>query len=321
MNKLYLSIQEKFLSAGFELFGVTKAVVPDVDQENIQEWINQKRHGTMDWYVKNMELRLNFTNLGFLPKSVVALGMVYRDASHKKFQEGSTFLISRYAQGEDYHSILKEKARPILRWLKNTYPKNQFRQSVDTLPIPEKVLAREAGLGWIGKNTNLIHSRYGSYFFLSMILTDLEIPFMEIKQTDRCGTCRACIDACPTQAIYEEYKIDASKCISYYTIEDRSETFSADVKLDGWIYGCDICQEVCPWNRETKKEIAYTGEVRFQVRESLLQKKDQVEELSESEFQEVIAKSAMDRITFKQWKRNIEQAKLSKPDKTSSTGL
>jgi epoxyqueuosine reductase len=271
----------------------------------------------MGWYIQNMDIRLGFSNLGFVPESVIALGMVYRDASHKKFKDSSTFFISSYTQGEDYHQILKEKAKPLLQWLRKTHPGHKFRQSVDTLPIPEKVLAREAGLGWIGKNTNLIHSKYGSYFFLSTILTDLVIPSTETKETDRCGKCRACIDACPTQAITDEYRIDAGKCISYYTIEDRSETFSDEVRLNGWVYGCDICQEVCPWNRETKKEIVYTSEARFKVRDILWQKKEVLDKLSEEEFQEVIAKSAMDRITFRQWKRNLENTNRKKPDKTS----
>ncbi|EMJ96903.1 MULTISPECIES: tRNA epoxyqueuosine(34) reductase QueG [unclassified Leptospira] len=284
--------------SGFQLFGVAPAFVPSEDKENILHWVREGRHGNMDWYPKNMNLRLELEGLGFKPESVIALGALYNDPEYENLDLPYRF--SRYAMGEDYHSVLRKKASGLLEFLRKKYPNQKFRQGVDSLPVPEKILAREAGLGWIGKNTNLIHEEYGSFFFISLIFTDLPINFVSVQAKDRCGTCRACIDSCPTKAL-EPYKIDARKCISYKTIEDRSETVNS---LYGWVYGCDICQEICPWNQVKARKKGWKTEIdEFKIRD--LFKKENLSDLDEKEFKNYFQDSAVNRISYKQMRRNL----------------
>ena len=306
MNPDLSKIQSKALDCGFSLFGVVDAVVPERDKENILSWVKQGFSGKMDWYARNQDLRLNLNNLGFTPRSVIVLGALYQDRDYEEVFATKDFKISRYATGKDYHNVLKKMSEPLLKYLRENFPENKFRQGVDSLPVPEKVFAREAGIGWQGKNTNIINENLGSYFFLSVIFTDLQL-LADKPVTDRCGTCRACLDACPTGALFEPYKIDASKCISHHTIEDRSETFSDPVANGKWVYGCDICQEVCPWNRvKAKKREVYTLNEEFKLRQEFKTfTKSDFLEMTEEEFQEFVKDSAMDRITFSMWKRNL----------------
>jgi epoxyqueuosine reductase len=299
-------IKSKALDCGFSLFGVADAFVPEKDKENILTWVEQGLAGKMDWYSRNQDLRLNLNNLGFTPRSVIVLGALYQDRDYEEVFADKEFKISRYATGKDYHKVLKKMSDPLLKYLRDNFPENKFRQGVDSLPVPEKVFAREAGIGWQGKNTNIINEDLGSYFFLSVILTDLQL-LADKPVTDRCGTCRACLDACPTGALFEPYKIDAGKCISHHTIEDRSDFFSDSVANGKWVYGCDICQEVCPWNRvKAKKREVYTLNEEFKLREEFktFTKKDFLE-MTEEEFKEFVKDSAMDRITLSMWKRNF----------------
>ena len=288
MNIPLSQIQSKALDCGFSLFGVADAVVPELDKKNILSWVEQGLAGKMDWYARNQDLRLTLNNLGFTPRSVIVLGALYQDRDYEEVFADKEFKISRYATGKDYHLVLKKRSEPLLKYLRENFPENKFRQGVDSLPVAEKVFAREAGIGWQGKNTNIINENLGSYFFLSVILTDLQL-LADKPVTDRCGTCRACLDACPTGALFEPYKIDAGKCISYHTIEDRSETFSDSVANGKWVYGCDICHE------------------EFKLREEFrtFTKKDFLE-MTEEEFQKFVKDSAMDRITFSMWKRNFK---------------
>ena len=307
MNIPLSQIQSKALDCGFSLFGVADAVVPELDKKNILSWVEQGLAGKMDWYARNQDLRLTLNNLGFTPRSVIVLGALYQDRDYEEVFADKEFKISRYATGKDYHLVLKKRSEPLLKYLRENFPENKFRQGVDSLPVAEKVFAREAGIGWQGKNTNIINENLGSYFFLSVILTDLQL-LADKPVTDRCGTCRACLDACPTGALFEPYKIDAGKCISYHTIEDRSETFSDSVANGKWVYGCDICQEVCPWNRvKAKKREVFTINEEFKLREEFrtFTKKDFLE-MTEEEFQKFVKDSAMDRITFSMWKRNFK---------------
>lgn len=300
-------IQSKALDCGFSLFGVADAVVPELDKKNILSWVEQGLAGKMDWYARNQDLRLTLNNLGFTPRSVIVLGALYQDRDYEEVFADKEFKISRYATGKDYHLVLKKRSEPLLKYLRENFPENKFRQGVDSLPVAEKVFAREAGIGWQGKNTNIINENLGSYFFLSVILTDLQL-LADKPVTDRCGTCRACLDACPTGALFEPYKIDAGKCISYHTIEDRSETFSDSVANGKWVYGCDICQEVCPWNRvKAKKREVFSINEEFKLREEFrtFTKQDFLE-MTEEEFQKFVKDSAMDRITFSMWKRNFK---------------
>jgi epoxyqueuosine reductase len=217
--------------------------------------------------------------------------------------------ISRYSVGKDYHTVLKEKGTILIKYLKENYPDHHFRQGVDSLPVPEKILSRQAGIGWIGKNTNLINENLGSYFFLAVILTDLNLK-EDSPAKDRCGTCRACLDACPTGALFDEYKIDAGKCISYFTIETKKEDLTQEKEnFKSWVYGCDICQEVCPWNSvKARKNKVYTKEKDFTVKDFFKRlEPESILNLSENEFNKLKDESAMERISYSNYKRNINK--------------
>ncbi|MCC5813812.1 MAG: DUF1730 domain-containing protein, partial [Leptospira sp.] len=223
----------------FELAGITDANIPDADQKNIQDFINRRFYASMNWFADRQNIRINFENLGFPVASIIMLAVIYKPKeSDEKRLPHLHNKVSRYAWGEDYHEVLRDKAKPILEFLRNKFPGKKFRQGIDSLPIPEKILAREAGLGWIGKNTLLINENLGSYFFLTAILCEVDLTeesdsdifredsvFSNLIPKDRCGSCTACIDACPTQAIVAPYQLDAGKCISHHTIEYPEEEF------------------------------------------------------------------------------------------------
>jgi epoxyqueuosine reductase len=298
-------IKQEAIKLGFDLCRITEAKIPEEDKQNIKHWISENYHGEMKWYEKNLELKFDFKNLGFEVKSVIVLASIYNDSEYEKIFKGHSFKFSKYAVGEDYHSVLRKKSIPLIEFLNFNFPNQKFRFGVDSLPVPEKVLARESGIGWQGKNTNIINPELGSFFFISVILTDVQF-FYDAPITDRCGSCRACLDACPTHAIFEEYKIDASKCISYSTIEDKREKFSNDIDLAHWIYGCDICQDVCPWNSKVaKKKSVNTKESAFKIRDIFKTKSsEEFLNMSESEFTEFQKSSAVDRISYKMFLRN-----------------
>ncbi len=309
-------IKQFCLAQGFDLVGFCKAEIPEKDRNNLLSWVEQGFFGKMSWYTKEVsqEIRLDLKHLGFFPKSVLVLAVVYNSPAAEETIQSQTKKVSRYALGDDYHSVLRKKANPILNELKSLYPNHSFRQSVDSLPVPEKVFARLAGIGWMGKNTNIINEELGSYFFISTILTDCEweIPLQE--EFDRCGSCRACLDACPTGALFEPYKINANKCISHHTIEDRNILLNEETKLSDWIYGCDICQEVCPWNK-TK---ARRNSVKTSVDEFLPYPFWKEEDLSgekvfsDEEFQSKFKQSAIKRIGSLAWNRNLKSVPGSK---------
>lgn len=301
-------IEEKIKSiakeAGFENCRITKAKIPNLDKENILSWVNQNLHGGMNWFEKNLDLKLEFKNLGFKVNSVILISLNYLDPEYESIFETEKFNFSRYAVGEDYHEVIKEKAKPILEFLRTEFPNSKFRQGVDSLPVSEKILARESGLGWQGKNTNIIHPDFGSYFFISVILTDLEL--VEDKMIpDRCGSCTACLDACPTNALFEEYKIDATKCISYLNIEKKT---TREENLHSWVYGCDICQEVCPWNfRVATKKKSYTNESKFKIKSIFKEKTiSEMQNFSKEEFEFFQKKSAIGRITYEKFLDNFK---------------
>ncbi|MEM7181770.1 MAG: tRNA epoxyqueuosine(34) reductase QueG [Spirochaetota bacterium] len=305
-------IRTKAEECGFDLCGMAEAKVPEADKQNIHAWIAKHFYGDMHWYPERNHIRLDFANLGFIPKSLIALACRYKDSGYDSFVQQKQIKISSYALGKDYHKVLRRKAKPLLRWLQEKNPKAKFRQSVDSLPVPEKVLAREAGLGWIGKNTNLIHPKQGSFFFLSLVLTDLELQATTKPITDRCGKCRACLDACPTQAL-QPYQIDARKCISYLTIESQQDVpKNLQGKLENWIYGCDICQEVCPWNRPVRpgsERAIYTEEKDFLIGEAWNKlDKENLASISEQDFTELSQESAISRISYERFQRNIRNS-------------
>ncbi|MBM9499462.1 tRNA epoxyqueuosine(34) reductase QueG [Leptospira sp. 201903071] len=293
---------------GFDLFGICEAVIPEEDQRSILAWVEAGKHGKMEWYPKNMDLRLLFKNLGFEPKSVIALGTLYNDLEYDKICKTMSFRFSRYAIGEDYHRVLRKLAGPLLNELAKRFPNHRFRQGVDSLPVPEKILAREAGLGWQGKNTNLIHPEFGSFFFITVILTDLPISVASIPVKDRCGTCTACIDSCPTGAL-APYQIDAGKCISHHTLEDRSAEIP---NTFGWIAGCDICQDVCPWNQvKARKKGIQTKREEFKARSIFKEDPNSILSVDAKGFEKKFGDSAISRMNFEMFRRNVELVKDS----------
>lgn len=300
-------LKEEALKLGFDLFGISQAKIPDKAKNDFEEFIKKKYFGSMSWFPERQDIRNNFSNIGLEAKSAICLGVLYNSEKYKKIK--NNIKISRYAIGKDYHKILKSMGKKYLYFLKKEFPKSKFRQSVDTLPISEKVLSENAGLGWIGKNTNLISREVGSYFFLSVILTDLELS-LNNKINFNCGSCTKCLDACPTNALFEPYKINASLCISHTTIENREEHIpdSLSEKLEGWVYGCDICQEVCPWNIRAERKNIFSKNPNFDPLD-LFFSDEKLLSLSEEEFNQLKSESAISRISYKQWKRNISYFK------------
>lgn len=283
-------------AAGFDWCGVAESRRLHEEAKRLEQWLSEGRHGEMAYMERYFEQRLDPSLL--LPgcKSVVVLIHNYfpgpGPAPHPK--------IARYARGEDYHQVLKDKMRWMVHRMQEEFGNFQMRIFTDSAPLLEKAWARLAGAGWIGKNTNLLQKEKGSYFFLSEILCDLEIAADQPVQ-DHCGDCTRCLDACPTQAL-EPYRLDASKCISYLTIELRSripEQFSN--QMEGWVFGCDICQEVCPWNRFAKPH----SEPRLLPKDEVWPSARERPEMSEDIFKERFGHSPITRTGLAGMQRNI----------------
>ena len=293
-------IKLKSKELGFMSCGISKSGFLSDEADRFESWLKNNYHGKMSYMERNFDKRLDTTKLVENSKSVISL--TYNYYPKKVLKSDSTFKVSKYAYGKDYHVVLKNKLKQLLNIMKDKFGSFQGRVFVDSAPILERAWAKKSGLGWIGKNTNLINKQSGSFFFLAEIIVDLELNY-DNTTTDHCGSCTACIDACPTNAIYEPYKLDASKCISYYTIELK-ESFSSNLSSDfkDWIFGCDICQDVCPWNRFSKAN----DEVLFETIPEIsnFNKADWID-LTEETFKKVFKESPIKRSKFKGLKRNI----------------
>tara|TARA_Y100000814_G_scaffold217341_1_gene161833 strand:- start:1018 stop:1950 length:933 start_codon:yes stop_codon:yes gene_type:complete len=303
-NNLTSVIKKKSFELGFDLFGVSSPHI-DLDNSNIlDEWLDNGYHATMHWIEKRKEERKNIFKYFPEVKSVISFGYNYYTGENEL--DSKKYKISNYSWGEDYHLIIKKKLYQIIDLIQNNKNSDfKYRVCVDTSPILEKNWAQKSGLGWIGKHTNLINDKIGSWFFLAEILVDFELEFNKPFSKDLCGTCTRCIEACPTDAIFEEYKLDANKCISYLTIEHRDDFSNEfDLDLSGWIYGCDICQQVCPWN---EKFSINTTDLNFEKRENIqkMSNKDW-NNLKEMDFKRIFKKSAIKRTKFSGLKRNIK---------------
>ena len=301
-------IKQKAHEIGFHKVGITNAAETKKERDNMEDWLLQKKHGGMDWMKKRKSERGNIFEYFPEVKTVISLGYNYY-VGKNQLDLNSKYKFSNYAWGDDYHDVIKKKLFYLLEEIEKEHPKIKGLVCVDTAPDMEKVWALKAGLGWQGKHTNLISRDYGSWLFLGELLLDVELSIDLPFSDDLCGSCTACIDACPTMAL-DEYQIDASKCISYLTIEHRGE-FNEDQKnLDGWIYGCDICQEVCPWNISFSQA---SDDLYFKPRESIADRTDQDwNNLDQSDFSQIFKKSAVKRAKFSGLKRNIEKNKFSK---------
>ena len=295
-------IKNKSIELGFISCGISKSGFLENEIGRFESWLKNNYHGKMSYMERNFDKRMDTRKLVDGSKSVISLLFNYYPS---KEINNNSFKISKYAYGKDYHFIIKDKLKTLLSSMRNEIGEIDGRVFVDSAPIMEKAWAKKSGLGWIGKNTNLISKKTGSFFFIAEIIVDLELEY-DNEVTDHCGSCTACLDACPTDALYEPYKIDASKCISYFTIELK-EQFPNDLKKDfnDWIFGCDICQDVCPWNK-------------FSIpnKEPLLNPKNEINqyskkdwlELTDEVFKVVFKETPLERTKFKGLKRNIQYA-------------
>jgi len=285
---------------GFLSCGISKAGFLEEEAPRLEAWLNANHNGQM-WYMENnFDKRLNPTLLVDGAKSVVSLLLNYYP---EQTQDDNTFKISKYAYGQDYHFVIKEKLKELLFSIQEEIGEVGGRAFVDSAPVLDKAWASKSGLGWIGKNSNLLSKQVGSFFFIAELIIDLDLEY-DHAVTNHCGSCTACIDACPTQAIIQPYVVDGSKCISYFTIELKDNLPNEmKGKFDEWAFGCDICQDVCPWNRFSKPH----SEPLFNPHPDLLSltKKDW-EEITEDTFRAVFKNSALKRTKFEGLKRNID---------------
>ena len=286
---------------GFLQCGISKAGFLEEEAPRLEKWLNANMHGEMGYMANHFDKRLDPTKLVDGAKSVITVLLNYFPEETQKDAEAPK--ISKYAYGADYHHVIKGKLKELVDFINEEIGEVDGRAFVDSAPVLDKAWAAKSGLGWIGKNTNLIHPKNGSFFFIGELILNIElVPDQPIM--DHCGTCTACIDACPTEAIVAPYVVDGSKCISYFTIElkDAIPT-SMKGQFDDWAFGCDTCQDVCPWNRFSKPHT----EPQFNPHPEMLDmtKKDW-DELTEDVFKKVFQKSAVKRTKFNGLKRNIE---------------
>ncbi len=258
MQSLTAKIKQKAHELGFEHIGVSPAEKLTVEAERLAEWLSRGYHATMYWMERKGDRRTDPRNIVPGARSVISVAMNYY-TPHEITDHPERGKISRYAWGDDYHDIVGGRLKLLWEYIKDIEPGAAGRYYVDTGPVMDKVWAERAGIGWIGKHTNLISREYGSWLFLGEIITTLSLEY-DIPTQDYCGACRRCIDACPTDAIVDEYILDSNKCLSYLTIEHRDE-YPEEFKMDTeqWIYGCDICQDVCPWNIKFSRPAAVEG--------------------------------------------------------------
>lgn len=285
---------------GFLSCGVSKAGFLEEEAPRLEKWLNQNRHGEMQYMENHFDKRLDPTKLVEGSKSVISLLLNYFPSEQ---QNPDSYKISKYAYGTDYHFVIKDKLKSLLHFIQEEIGEVHGRAFVDSAPVLDKAWAARGGLGWIGKHSNLLTQQVGSFYFIAELIVDLELEY-DTPVTDHCGTCTACIDACPTEAIVEPYVVDGSKCISYFTIELKNEIPGEfQGKFDEWMFGCDVCQDVCPWNRFSKPH----QEPLFNPNPELLSftKKDW-EEITEDVFKKIFKKSAVKRTKFSGLKRNID---------------
>ena len=285
---------------GFLSCGISKAGFLEEEAPRLESWLNNNQHGQMAYMENHFDKRLNPTLLVEDAKSVISLLLNYYPSEE---QNKESYKISKYAYGQDYHFVIKEKLTELLSTIQTEIGEVSGRAFVDSAPVLDKAWAAKSGLGWIGKNSNLITQKTGSFYFIAELIVDLELDY-DYATTDHCGTCTACIDACPTEAIVSPYVVDGSKCISYFTIELKDNLpQEMKGKFNDWMFGCDICQDVCPWNRFSKPH----KEPLFQPNSEVLSftKKDW-EEITEDTFKKVFANSAVKRTKLNGLQRNID---------------
>ena len=295
-------IKERARAEGFDHVGIVAADVLEPEREHLQEWLRRGYHGEMRWMERDPSQRTDPRLILPSARSVVVVALNYY-TSHQYSDDPATGKISRYAWGDDYHDVVGDRLRSLLSWIKVQEPATEGKVCVDIQPMMDKAWAVRAGLGWIGKHSNVITRDLGSWVFIGELLLNLELEYDTEQIEDHCGTCTLCLEACPTAAITEPYVVDSNKCISYATIELRAPEIPEQVasNLNGWLYGCDICQDVCPWNRFEQP----TVEKRFEPREGNVNARlDDVVGLSPENYAERFRHSAIKRAKLSGLKRN-----------------
>ncbi|AUS04863.1 tRNA epoxyqueuosine(34) reductase QueG [Pseudotamlana carrageenivorans] len=284
---------------GFLSCGISKAEFLEEEAPRLEKWLKNNMNGEMRYMENHFDKRLDPTKLVEGSKSVVSLLLNYYP---KDIQTENSYKLSKYAFGTDYHFVIKDKLKDLLHFIQDEIGEVDGRAFVDSAPVLDKAWAAKSGLGWVGKHSNLLTQKVGSFYFIAELIIDLDLEY-DARVTDHCGTCTACIDACPTEAITAPYVVDGSKCISYFTIELKENIPSEfQGKFDDWMFGCDVCQDVCPWNRFSKPH----NEPLFNPHPELLSmtKKDW-EDITAETFQKVFKKSAVKRTKFAGLNRNI----------------
>lgn len=295
-------IKTEALKLGFQFCGISKAEFLEEEAPRLENWLKNGFHGEMSYMENHFDKRLDPRKLVDGARSVISLSLNY--FTDQQQEDSSAPKISKYAYGKDYHLVIKDKLKLLLEAIRVNIGEVNGRAFVDSAPVLDKVWAKKAGIGWVGKHSNLINKNTGSFFFLAELIIDLDLEYDVIPTKDHCGTCTRCIDACPTDAIVAPYSVDGSRCISYLTIELKNELPTEfKGKMDNWMFGCDICQDVCPWN---KFSILNT-EPRFSPNQELLGlKQSDWYELTEEIFKNVFKNSAVKRTKFRGIKRNID---------------
>lgn len=292
-------IKSEALRLGFLSCGISKAGFLEDEAPRLESWLNKNMHGQMLYMENHFDKRLDPRLLVDGAKSVVSLLLNYYPS---EIQNQDSYKISKYAYGQDYHFVIKDKLKDLLRFIQIEIGEVQGRVFVDSAPVLDKAWAAKSGLGWIGKNSNLITKQVGSFYFIAELIIDLELEY-DYATTDHCGSCTACLDACPTQAIVAPYVVDGSKCISYFTIELKEQIpYEMKGKFDDWMFGCDVCQDVCPWNRFSKPH----QEPLFNPNSEILSysKKDW-EEITDEVFKKIFKNSAVKRTKLEGLNRNV----------------
>jgi epoxyqueuosine reductase len=293
-------IKEEATRLGFISTGISKAEFLEEEAPRLENWLNKNMHGQMSYMENHFDKRLDPTLLVDGAKSVISLLLNYYPS---EIQNPDSYKISKYAYGQDYHFVIKEKLKQLLDFIQTEIGEVSGRAFVDSAPVLDKAWAAKSGLGWLGKNGNLISKQVGSFYFIAELIIDLELEY-DHATTDHCGSCTACIDACPTEAIVAPYVVDGSKCISYFTIELK-ENIPVEMKgkFDDWAFGCDVCQDVCPWNKFSKPH----NEPLFSPNPEILSysKKDW-EEITADIFSKVFKNSPVKRTKLEGLKRNID---------------
>ena len=286
---------------GFTHCGIAAAKLLDADAKRLEQWLNKGYHGSMQYMENHFELRIDPTKLVPGAKSVITLLLNYFP---EETQIPAAPKVARYAFGKDYHEVIRKKLKVLLNLINENIGEVNGRGFVDSAPVLERTWAKLSGLGWVGKNGNLINKQQGSYFFIATLITDLPLQYDDPFIRDYCGTCTRCIEACPTDAILPGKVVDGSKCISYFTIElKESIPKSYESKMDGWAFGCDVCQDVCPWNKFSKPH----QEEKFKpIKELMNLSKDDWKEITEDVFKEIAKESPLLRPGLEKIKNTIQ---------------